>query len=245
MDSAGVDWVVVFLDLSLEAASGLRVGAGRAAGDTTDAPLLRDPQGFPWIPGSSLKGVLRSAAERFLRARRDGSACDVLSNDARCLANVQNPSPADLERLCWVCRLFGNPARAGRILVEDLRCDSRRTIVRDGVAIDRAELKHAQRFKYDYEVVPPGAAFHGRIRVDDPQPGDVGLILAMLDFLDQGLTTIGGGASRGLGRVRLLHPPRATRVRASTFVPGAVPEEIDLAGERTAFLERLEGSRWN
>lgn len=243
MGTAG-DWVVVFVEFSLEAVSGLRVGAGRRPADSTDAPLLRDPAGLPWIPGSSLKGVLRSAAERFLRARRDDGACDVLSKDKRCLGRVDDPNPKDLEQLCWTCSLFGNPARASRVLVEDLHCETRRTIIRDGIAIDRAELKQAGGLKYEYEVVPPGAGFMGRIRLDDPQPGDIGLVLAMLDLLDQGMVTVGGGASRGLGRVRMRRPPRATRIRASTFVPGVAPEEIDLAAERAAFLERLESPKW-
>lgn len=48
--------------------TGLHIGAG-ASGDplATDAAVVRDGLGRPFIPGSSLKGVLRSAAEALLR----------------------------------------------------------------------------------------------------------------------------------------------------------------------------------
>lgn len=237
------DWVVTFVDLELEAVSGIRVGTGRAgAADATDLPLLRDPLGRPLIPGSSLKGVLRSAAERLLRAVRKDLACDILAKD-HCLAGVRTPSDEDLRRLCWTCRLFGNPFKAGRVVCFDLVADLDRTIVRDGVAIDRAELKAKDGAKFDYEVSPPGTVFRGRVRLDDPEPGDVGLLAGLLDFVDAGLITVGGGASRGLGQLRYRTRPTFTQIRAASFVPDAAPAPVDLDRERRAFGERLEGSK--
>lgn len=236
------DWVVTFVDLELEAASGIRVGVGRAvAAEATDLPLLRDPLGRPLIPGSSLKGVLRSSAERLLRGVRDGLACDILSDD-RCLGGKRTVSDRDLEGLCWTCRLFGNPFKAGRLTVFDFVADRTETVVRDGVAIDRAELKAKDGFKYDYEVSPPGTVFRGRIRLDDPEPGDIGLLATVLDLVDAGLVTVGGGSSRGLGQLRYRIPPVFSQIRAASFVPGAAPAAVDLDRERAALAARLEGS---
>jgi len=234
------DWIVAFVDLELEAASGIRVGAGRGSPqDATDLPLLRDPAGRPVIPGSSFKGVLRSAAERLLRGVDLRLACDVLSDD-RCLAGKRAASLSDLERLCWTCRLFGNPFKAGRLTAFDLVADSTDTVVRDGVAIDRAELIVKGSQKYDYEVAPPGTVFRGRLRIDDPEPGDIGLVATLLDLVDAGLITVGGGASRGLGRLIYRSAPVFAQVRAAAFVPGAAPEVVDLAAERAAYARRLE-----
>lgn len=235
------DWRIALLDLELEAVTGVRVGGARtSAGETTDAPLLRDHRHRPLIPGSSLKGSLRSAAERLLRPIKDGLTCDVIFD--RCLKDVRGRDPTDdeLERLCWTCRLFGNPFSAGRLLVEDLVSNTTQTVVRDGVAIDRKELKQATGLKYDYEVAPPGTVFAGRIRVDDPDPGDVGLVIVLLDLIDQGVVTLGGGASRGLGRLRLRRPPLLSELRASTFVRGAEPEARDIEAERQRFFARIE-----
>ncbi len=52
----------------LMTSTGLHIGAG-ASGDplATDLPVVRNAVGEPYVPGSSLKGVLRSAAEGLLR----------------------------------------------------------------------------------------------------------------------------------------------------------------------------------
>lgn len=238
------EWTVCFVDLELEAVTGVRVGAGRAtAAEATDAPLLRDPENRPLIPGSSLKGSLRSAAERLLRPLGSGLACDVVAD--RCLADVRGrePSCEELKSLCSTCRLFGNPFLAGRLIVGDLVGESERTVVRDGVAIDRRELKQAGTFKYDYEVAAPGSRFSGRIRIDDPACYEVGLVLTLLDLVDQGLVTLGGGASRGLGRLRYGRPPQVSRLVASAFTRGTGPATVDPDGERRHFATWLEERR--
>lgn len=241
---SGVEWTVCFVDLELEAVTGVRVGAGRAtAAAQTDAPVLRYPDNRPVIPGSSLKGSLRSAAERLLRPFGDELACDIVSK--RCLEHVRgrDPTGEELEALCALCRLFGNPFLAGRLMLEDLVADDERTIVRDGVAIDRRELKQASGLKYDYEVAPPGSRFSGRIRIDDPEPHEIGLVVSLVDLVDQGFVTLGGGVSRGLGRLRYRQPPRVTRLVASQFVRGVEPALVDTEVERRAFTAWLEGRR--
>lgn len=241
---SGAEWTVCFVGLELEAVTGIRVGAGRAtAAEATDAPLLRDPRNRPLIPGSSLKGSLRSAAERLLRPLGASLACDVVAD--RCLARIRGrePTSEELESLCVLCRLFGNPYLGGRLILEDLVAEDERTIVRDGVAIDRRELKQAQGLKYDYEVTPPGSRFRGRVRIDDPEAHETGLVLALLDLADQGLVTLGGGASRGLGRLRYGRPPQVTRLVASEFTRGTGPAEVDADAERQRFAEWLERRR--
>lgn len=230
------DWVVTLLEVVLETRSGVRVGA--PAGDPvgTDSPLLRHPDGRPILPGSSLKGVLRSSAERLLRGVDERLACDVLASP--CLGNLTADrvvSDDELERLCWVCRLFGSQHRGGRLIVGDLLADRTTTVVRDGVAIDRNELRAVDRLKFDYEVMPPGTRLSGRLRIDDPEPGDVGLLLGLLDLLDAGVITVGGGATRGLGQVALAELTGRT-LSASRWRPGeaGAPLDVDAARRETA-----------
>ncbi len=255
---ADSDWVVVLLDLTLEAASGVRVGGPRGDNLGTDAPVLRDARG-PVLPGSSFKGVLRSAAERLLRtmpveerrgdAEGPPSACDILVDPCGGMLAAADgeAQPVDLDRLCRVCRLFGSPHFGGRLTVSDLvvvgggNGEAAVTVIRDGVAIDRDELKASDRLKFDYEVVVPGTRFAGRLRVDDPERGDLGLLATLLDLLDLGVITVGGGASRGLGWLRLATPLAARRLRASTWVIGGTPEEVDLAAERQELRDALVG----
>jgi CRISPR-associated protein Csm3 len=242
-DAVARDWVVSRIPLQLETVTGLRVSGERDSGLVgSDLPLLKLPDGRPYIPGSSVKGVLRAAAERLL-ASRGIRVCDILDEDRRCGGRGRRDDPpVAYGHLCWPCQLFGSPHWAGRLWAADLVPDAVPvTIVRDGVAIDRGELKAADRRKYDYEVLPPGVALSGEVRIDDPEPGDLGLVLTLWDLVDEGIVTFGGGASRGLGRLRVMAPPRPRLWRASSWQPGSQPAELDrnvLLGE---FRARIEG----
>lgn len=215
------DWTVVLIDLTCHAVSGIRVGShtGGVAGDT-DMPLLRDANQRPVIPGSSLKGVLRSSAERLLRARDERMACDPFT------------APCADQELCHVCRLFGSQHQAGRLYVGDLTAPADApVIIRDGVGIDRDELVAKKGIKYDYEVVAPGVTFSGMMRLDDPQSGEIALIDGLFDLIDLGVITVGGGASRGLGRLAVTNR-RYRRFDAATWQPGDEGATVDVAGDR-------------
>lgn len=67
----------------IETRTALHVGTGTVLSTATDAPILRGADGLPLIPGSSVKGALRSASERLLRA---------LGHRA-CVVFGQEPSP--------------------------------------------------------------------------------------------------------------------------------------------------------
>ncbi len=64
----------------------LRVGKGRGELGEVDLPVIKLPSGNPYIPGSSIKGVLRSLAESLIRSGFLGSnsrACEPSMNDLR------------------------------------------------------------------------------------------------------------------------------------------------------------------
>jgi len=76
----------------LVAETGLRVGMGGEAAEPTasDLPLIKDAQGNPFIPGSSLRGVLRSHVERIVRTlenkgRRGRGACHPVDEKSWCI----------------------------------------------------------------------------------------------------------------------------------------------------------------
>lgn len=76
---------------NLVAKSGLRVGGTEAAMSIGGAenPIIRDFWGNPYIPGSSLKGKLRSLLEYKLGKTPEGKPCGCGQED------------------CLVCRIFG------------------------------------------------------------------------------------------------------------------------------------------
>jgi len=133
---------------TLEIKTALSVGSRPSLEPTeTDLPVVKGPDGMPFIPGSSIKGVVRSLAERILRTwnrRPDFWACDPF--DAPCVPKRSRDGrigkeelwrdaeererhgegPADAifseevwKRSCTACRLFGSPWFAGRVAFKD------------------------------------------------------------------------------------------------------------------------------
>lgn len=89
----------------LIAETALRIGMGGEAAEPTAValPVIRDASGGPFIPGSSLRGVLRSHIERIVRAleprsRRGKGACNPVEEGAwcirrgRCLSEAYDPA---------------------------------------------------------------------------------------------------------------------------------------------------------
>ena len=63
----------VYYQLKMIQKSPLRVGNGDA--EVTDSDLMLDGRGFPFIPGSSIAGVLREQYGKVLSAsKKDGSS---------------------------------------------------------------------------------------------------------------------------------------------------------------------------
>lgn len=229
----------------IEAKSALRVGAGADDMGGTDLPVMRDARGLPMIPGSSLKGVLRSTLEGMLRGFSGNPAvlwtCDPLATEDRegarraCGHHAQGErSSVVIDDHCAVCRLFGSHVLASHVRIADALMSGDATRVppvdrRDGVAIDRDFKVVAGAQKYDFEVVNPGTRFGLEVFVDNPEDWLMGLLVAGFDQLTEGFTGLGGFTSRGLGRVAI-HWEDMVLSNAKTF----------FFGEEAASLGRAE-----
>lgn len=212
--------------------TGLRVASGRNEGMTgADIVVVKDVLGRPFVPGASFKGVLRATAERLARTvdrRPDFWACDdPLDDRGRCLpargpaaslsmTALRDEHGKDEAALTWaiaaasctVCRTFGSPWLASKVLVRDLDLADPgawvgRFQVRDGVGIDRDSGTSAEAVLYSYEVVPPGTAFTCELVIENVNDLELGLVLMALREFRRGLAPLGGGRSRGLGWVAL------------------------------------------
>ena len=199
----------------------VRIGAGRSTEPIgTDLPVIKDGQRQPFIPGSSLKGVMRSGAESFVRAISDSpkAACNpVGKKDEWCVGDVSDLSDDETDKVtdediyratCLVCRTFGSPWFASKVQVRDallaepeLWFDQFQ--VRNGVAIDRDTLTASQGKLYDYEVVPAQTRFAFQLTADNLTPDQIGMLLMALRPFERAEISIGGGRSRGLGAVAL------------------------------------------
>lgn len=129
----------------LTSASGLHIGGGEISSVTaSDNPVQKNHDGSPYIPGSSLKGVMRSSLEALLRgAESDFWSCDMVSGKG-CVEltekdeTLETLRPEDEQKKsvllgenrfeqfiydhsCSICRLFGSPFLGGKVFYKDLQ----------------------------------------------------------------------------------------------------------------------------
>ena len=106
---------------------------------------------------------------------------------------------------CPTCRLFGSTSFIGRVAISDayLAEDSQeKTEQRDGVGIDRFTGGAASGPKFDLEVVSSGVAFETNIYLRNFEVWQLGMLMLIVQDLEDSLVSIGSGRSRGLGNVK-------------------------------------------
>ncbi|GIV96498.1 MAG: hypothetical protein KatS3mg057_1155 [Herpetosiphonaceae bacterium] len=164
-----------------------------------------------YIPGSSLKGVIRAHSERIVRtlqpqAGAGRGACDPLAREkeASCGKQLEDEEASEIryKQSCLICRLFGNTTLAGRVHFADALPAGKVTIEeRNGVAIDRIYGSVAVG-PFNYEVVTRGT-FKTRISLRNFTLPQLALVGLALRDLGEGRISLGFGKSRGLGRVTI------------------------------------------
>ncbi|MGB9872248.1 MAG: type III CRISPR-associated RAMP protein Csx7 [Anaerolineae bacterium] len=189
----------------------------------TDMPVVKGPDGLPFIPGSSIKGVVRFQAERLLRSWNQPHlwACDPF--DAPCVPEKsrdrrkgkeefwQESKQSDavfaqkvFEASCTACRLFGSPWFAGRVAFKDaylINADALSIVtqIRDGVGVDRDLGAARTGVKYDFETVVPGACFGIEVLAENLEDWEIGFLLSVLRLWEEGGIALGGKTTRGPG----------------------------------------------
>lgn len=182
----------------------------------------RRGQKEPYLPGASLKGAMRSYAERLARSLTlsGEAACNPFAEirgegEHPCWHKLGDPEAAGRQaapaymiyrQLCTVCRLFGAPFLAGRLRVTDAYLMDAMTREglprRDGVGINRQRGAAAEGAKYDFEYWD-GGGFQAQVQLQNFELWQVGLLAHVLHALQTEKALIGFGTRRGLGRVRV------------------------------------------
>jgi CRISPR-associated RAMP protein (TIGR02581 family) len=216
--------------LRIETQGPLLVKSGAASVIGADmAPVLvfRNGKPEPYIPGSSLKGVVRSHVERIARTLTPGSVClpyvdkedqlnhlpqvDAFLGCGHQLDQNRALKSADWYRYsCAACRTFGSTKVAGRFAIADAYSSpalagKERPFAfetRDGVAIDRFTGGAARGKKFDFEAVAAGSVFETQIRLENFELWQVAVLHLILDDLADGVIRVGSGRSRGLGEIK-------------------------------------------
>jgi CRISPR-associated protein Csm3 len=240
--------------------TGLHIGAGKGSLEIggADNPVVKDAFGSPYVPGSSLRGRLRCLIEQsagmavpselVYLSKRKGQEVRVHQSDRPddeiCL--LFGRSPGRMERVSGepLDATVATPARLAvydaplvdESITESMRenLDDELTEVKSENAIDRITSQANPR---TLERVPAGARFRIRMVLDVLCEEDKVLLARVIEGLrlleDDSL---GGGGSRGSGRVRFSNLRLAWRGRGF-YAAGGEEQELasgaDLAALRT------------
>ena len=251
----------LILEGELHCETGLHIGAGKGSLEIggSDNPVVKDAAGHPYIPGSSLRGKIRSLLEQFSGAAVPSEIVYISRRKGQEVRIHQSDKPDD-----DICLLFGrNAGRMERVTGEPLdshnatparlavfdaplemdsitvpmreNLDDELTEVKSENAIDRITSQANPR---TLERVPAGARFRVRFIMDVLCDEDAPLFAQLV----QGLRlleddALGGGGSRGSGRVRLSNLKLVWRNR-EYYASGAAEKEL-IAGADLAALQKL------
>jgi len=197
----------------------LRIGGGQNAGaySLSQSPVLLSYDAHtqtaqPYLPGSSLKGVLRSTMERIIRTLNEKKSC-IAVGEIRAVNNVLC-GKSD----CVPCSIFGSQKSGASIRVLDAHlCDD----VRFGDVLDerphcatmydsrsdpyemqmvlRGNFKVPKTILRMEEVVAANTSFYLNINIDNVNDRDIGLLMLALEEFNYKRCHLGGGVSRGHG----------------------------------------------
>ncbi|HOT92915.1 MAG TPA: type III-A CRISPR-associated RAMP protein Csm3 [Anaerolineae bacterium] len=218
----------VFITFDIEAVTGLHIGGSDTGIEIggVDKTVIRDPlTNYPYIPGSSLKGKMRSLLEKYHGLEQNQRIGQGYIHS--CGADEKDKDKARSDYLgCDVCQVFGVPgerdfATPTRLVVRDThlsaesvkkleesgRTDLPYTEVKTEVSIDRVTSAANPR---QMERVPAGTVFSGAELVYSIYAGDgcsaaqdVGRLQTVLEGLQLVEDDyLGGLGSRGSGKVR-------------------------------------------
>jgi CRISPR-associated RAMP protein (TIGR02581 family) len=159
-----------------------------------------DPLADPCISKDDLKNLQARAEKEAEKAGSKGSPLYQAMYDESLTQEI-------LKASCNVCKVFGSPWLAARVMIKDLFVDSGwwagRFDLRDGVGIDRDTETARQGIKYDFEVVPASTRFRLEMVVENGDEQSIGLLIIGLRELEQGRVSLGGKTTRGLGHISL------------------------------------------
>jgi CRISPR-associated protein Csm3 len=203
----------------------LRIGVGRGVPlSPTDLPVItiRLPEGeFPYIPGSSLKGTFRSTAEYICRSVgfkvcQAGACSSMFLDEERGirygdrldeLLREEGKEKEVLEllsRYCLICKLFGSSGFSSHVHFEDAYpLESVSRGIKAGIAINRRSGAVQRGALYQVEFVNPGHKFRGGIIMKNVPNYGLGLLVQVLEYLNEGIIRLGGFKSRGFGKVKV------------------------------------------
>ncbi len=197
--------------------SPMRIGAGRGLEVLeSDLPIVKNTEGVPIIPGSSLKGFFRGTLQRILYMKFNGNRVESLLKE-----------------------IFGGKEKgehASSIFFHELEANKYKIAERKHIAIDPERGSAKRGSLFSPECIMDGSVFSGcLLTARNLSPKGLALIKTVIDATNFGLAKLGGFKSRGYGSIeimldelRFVLPGRsAEELREEVIIDGLVPEKLN------------------
>ena len=245
----------IFVSLNIEAMTGLHVGGSASDMEIggVDNPVIRNPLNKqPYIPGSSLRGKMRSQLEKSLGLVQNNKIGENVK-----IHSCQNFADYEKDGGCPVCHIFGVPADEKKVTgqtllvvrdfplseesekdLKEAQTDALYTEIKYEVAIDRVTSAASPR---NIERVPAGAVF-----------GPAELVFSLYSQEDlrrfrhvlDGLQLVeddylGGAGSRGSGKVKFANLRVTFRGSQNYGTPHQYEKEFDTLQQVSDEYEEL------
>ncbi|AEB95248.1 type III CRISPR-associated RAMP protein Csx7 [Metallosphaera cuprina] len=174
--------------------------------------VIKNVDGVPIIPGSSWKGMFRSAGE--IIAKHKGiEVCPGLS-DENCLSkskkyndlneylanmDIENAVKLVFHNTCLNCKIFGTQSIIGQTRFMDSLAKNYKLGTRPMIAINRKTGSVSSGALVTLEYVEPGSTFNFTLYTYNLPNYALGYLLEVMERINNHLFQIGGNKSRGFG----------------------------------------------
>lgn len=202
------------------------------------------------LPGSSLRGVLRSHAEKIARTlttlnctkseeflvkcpacnpHADDSApvasCNSLLRKYRKEHHILPENEVTDDQLCLACRLFGGSYRGSRLYLGDgCLVNPPQFKIMDFLAIDRFTGGSKEGAKFNARILwKPD--FKVCIFLENPEEWELGWLMLVLKDMSDGFLSVGSGRNKWFGDVKIKDERIKFGVISDRFVPGGLTME--------------------
>ena len=192
---------------------------------------------FPYIPKTSIKGLLRSEAEKIAKAfsKLENNPNYICKNYPEHYCRVEQNE--NYIEPCVICKIFGGEDLASHIIFSDgLPTEetkkSFKTKLKPGIAIDRKKQVSKDGSLFFIETLQPKAEFEFKMIINnlsrETKPLEYKILRTLFKMIKLGFLSIGGHRSTGMGKFIFINTTiKELKVKEDFFYPNEV-ESIDL-----------------
>jgi CRISPR-associated protein Csm3 len=252
----------ILIRQEMELKTGLHIGAAKETMKIggIDSPVVRDPiTDFPYIPGSSLKGKMRSLWERanfdkkfkWINTKGEETEESIEYNITEAEIRRHECEDENKAKYCPICRIFGSAKGnfPSRIIVRDSHLTNYEDLKNIDTGLKYTEWKFenvidritAQANPRQIERVPAGSKFDFEIiyNIEDKEQVEEDLvnIKKCMELLEDDY--LGGQGSRGYGKVEFNKDLKLTVKKIEYYLEGKedAKKEFDKIEDAISFIK--------